>query len=54
MAVHTFSSRTRDDQLVQKFKDKCDRRGVMFSRVLIELIREWDKANEARDTNKTT
>lgn len=53
MAVHTFSSRTRDDQLVQKVKDKCDKRGVMFSRVLIELIREWDKADEARDTNKT-
>ena len=53
MAVHTFSSRTRDDQLVQKVKDKCDKRGVMFSRVLIELIREWDKADEARDTNQT-
>ena len=54
MAVHTFSSRTRDDELVQKVKDKCCSRGIMFSRILIELLREWDKADEqARDTNKT-
>lgn len=53
MAVHTFSSRTRDDELVQKVKDKCDERGIMFSRVVIELLKQWDEADEARDTNKT-
>lgn len=54
MAVHTFSSRTRDDELVQKVKDKCDKRGLMFSRVIIDLLREWDKADEVRNTDKTS
>lgn len=53
MAVHTFSSRTRDDELIQTVKDKCDERGVVFSRLVIDLLKEWDKADEARDTNKT-
>lgn len=51
--VHTFSSRSRDDELVKNIKEKCDSRGLMFSRLIIDLLREWDKADEARDTNKT-
>lgn len=56
MAVHTFSSRSRDDALVDEVKAKCDERGIMFSRVIIELLKEWNKADEikqVRDTDKT-
>ncbi len=55
MSVHTFSSRTRDDALVAKVKAKCDEKGVMFSRLVIELLKQWDAKDEqqARDTDKT-
>lgn len=55
MAVHTFSSRTKDDEAIQKVKDKCDDRGIIFSRLIIDLLKQWDDADEqqVRDSNKT-
>lgn len=55
MAVHTFSSRTRDDALIEAVKAKCDKRGIIFSRLLIELLKQWEAADEqqVRDTNET-
>ena len=51
MAVYTFSakeSKPEDTELVERVKKTCDQRRIVFSGLILDLLREWE-ANEQRD-----
>lgn len=49
MPVYTFSTRTKkpeDTKLVEQAKQDCERRGLNFSALIIQLLREHASGNE--------
>ena len=51
MAIFTFSTRPKrpqDTELVQKVKQDCEKRGMNFSSLVIELLKEHVAKQEAR------
>ena len=48
MAIFTFSTRTKrpvDTALVQRVKDHCDKHGLNFSALIIQLLKQWEEEN---------
>lgn len=49
MSIYTFSTKTKkpeDTKAVEALKDHCDARGLNFSAVVINLIKEHDCGNK--------
>jgi hypothetical protein len=48
MAVFTFSTRQTkptDTQLVKRVKEHCDKKGLNFSKLVIQLLAKWEAEN---------
>lgn len=48
MAIHTFSTKEEDDEVVQRIKERCRKERIVFSRFIVDILREWEKRDDER------
>lgn len=41
MAVYSFSTKNRDDEVIKEVKEFCERTGTSFSHVIISQLRKY-------------
>lgn len=51
MAIYSFSTKAtkpEDTALVKRIKERCDKESINFSSLVVQLLREWEKANDRK------
>lgn len=54
MAIHTFSATTREEENIQQVKDYCKSKGISFSYVVIQALKESKTYEQIRRSNQST
>ncbi len=48
MAIHTFSTKTKDDESIEEIKQYCKHKGINFSLVVVRALLESKIYEQAR------